>query len=154
MNAMRIARRASALVLATALLGACGNPLGGDDEDEPNVAGVSVTVGTTTVALGPSGQSGPLSLATGVSHSATIRALNAVGTDDPVVAENPGDFEIRITQDGVTRFSQTGTSYPFAGTITTGAEVGPAVYRIAVYSTAHGHEEGFGFLTVTVTEAP
>ena len=151
MNAMRFARRASALVLATALLGACGNPTGDDDHEEPNVAGVSITVGTSTVELGPGGQSGTMSLAIGASHAATIRVLNGAGTDDPVIVEHSEEYQIRITQDGVSRFNASGSGYPFTGTITTGATTGQAVYRVAVYSTEHGHEEGFGFLTLTVT---
>lgn len=150
MNAMRFARRAAALGATALLLGACGNPTG-DDHDEPDLAGVSITVGTSTVEIGPSGQTGTLSLATGVSHEVTVRALNAAGDDDPVIVEHADEYEIRITQDGVSRFNASGTGYPFTGTITTGATTGPAVYRVAVYSTDHGHEEGFGFLSLTVT---
>jgi ABC-type glycerol-3-phosphate transport system substrate-binding protein len=150
MNAMRFVRRAAALGLATALLAACGNPTG-DDHDEPDLAGVVITVGGTSVEIGPTGQTGTLSLATGQSHQVTVRAVNAAGADDPAIVEHAEDYEIRITQDGVSRFNATGTGYPFAGTITTGATTGQAVYRVAVYSTEHGHEEGFGFLTLTVT---
>lgn len=157
MSAIRFARQAAAFGAAVTLLGACGNPTGGDDHEEPNVAGVVITVGTNTVTLGPTGQSGTLSLATGVSHAATVRVLNAGGADDQVVAEHSDEYEIRMTQaasSGATtdsRFTQSGTGYPFTGTITTGATTGPAVYRVSVYSKEHGHEEGHGFLNLTVT---
>lgn len=150
MNTLRFARHAAALGLATALLSGCGNPTG-EDHDEPNVAGVAITVGSSTVELGPSGQSGTLSLEAGVAHPVSIRVLNPSGTDDPVIVEDVADYEIRITQEGASRFNRVGTGYPFTGTITTGAATGPAVYRVSVYSTDHGHEEGSGLLSLTVT---
>lgn len=150
MSALRFASRTAAVAAAIALLAACGNPTG-DDHEEPNVAGVSITVGGNTIEIGPNGQSGTLSLTTGVSHPATIRVLDASGSDDPVIVEHSDEYEIRITQGATSRFTATGTGYPYTGTITTGAATGPAVYQVAVWSTEHGHEEGRGFLNLTVT---
>lgn len=147
-TAIRLRALAALAITATALA-ACGDPAG-PDHDEPDIVGVTIQHAGGTVQLGPGGQTGTLTLQAGQANAVTIRVLNPLGTDDPVVVADAEDFEIRITQGTTSRFTATGTGYPYTGSITTGATTGTAVYTVEVYSLDHGHVEFTSLLTATV----
>lgn len=147
-SAIRLRALAALTITATALA-ACGDPAG-PDHAEPDIATVTILHGGSTVQLGPGGQTGTLTLQNGQANAITVRVLNPAGTDDPVVVADAEDYEVRIRQGTTSRFTATGTGYPFTGTITTGATTGTAVYTVEVFSLDHGHVEFTALLTATV----
>lgn len=142
-------RALAALTITATALAACGDPAG-PDHDEPDIVSVTIQYAGGTVQLGEGGQTGTLTLQSGQANAITVRVLNSAGADDPVVVADAEDFEIRITQGGTSRFTTTGTGYPYTGTITTSATTGTAVYTVQVYSLDHGHVEFTSLLTATV----
>ena len=149
MNIHRAPRRVrAALAIAAMSLTGCNNP-SQPEEAEPDISSVTIEHGTSTATVGPG--VGTMTLVAGAANTVTVRVRNTAGADDPVIVAAADDYEIRMRQGSTVRFTQSGTAYPYTGTITTGAATGTAVYTVEVYSKEHGHVEFSGLLAITVS---
>lgn len=159
MSPMHIARRTaalSALAIASLLAAACGDSTAPDDHEEPEIAGVTISaasgsVATGSVTLSSAGQSGALTLRAGTANALTVRVLDLAGQDEAVVLEHPDEFEIRVYQ-GTTLVATSTSAYPYTVSLTP-AQSGSATYSVRVYAIEHGHEE-FALPVVLAVAAP
>lgn len=141
---------------ASLLFTACSEPAGNDEEEEPEIAAVSVTSsagGTATLPL-TGAQSGTLTLRVNQANTLTVRFLGANGADEPVVTSNPGDFEVRVlqgTSSTTNLLMSRSTTYPFTGTLQPTA-TGTAVYRVQLFHRGEGHVELEVPVTATVAQ--
>lgn len=152
--------RSSAFVvalIAASTLAACVDSTGPEEEEEePQVAAVVVTSssgGTATLPIGGA-QSGALTLRVNQPNTLTIRFLGANGADEPVVASNAGDFEVRVIQGASSTanlLTAAGTTYPFTGTIQP-TTTGTALYRLQLFHRGEGHVELEVPLSASVTQ--
>ncbi|MBA3889436.1 MAG: hypothetical protein H0X64_02800 [Gemmatimonadaceae bacterium] len=141
-----------ALIAATTLA-ACSDSTGPDDDDEPEIAAVSVTSsagGTATLPLNGA-QSGTLTLRANQANTLTVSVLGVNGSPEPIVVANAADFEIRIAQANVVRFTSSNSVHPFVVAVTPTA-TGTATYDVQVYHKGEGHVEFTRPLTVTVIQ--
>lgn len=138
LQSIRLSRslRFGAALLALTVAAGCRGIT--DNDDEPDIAAVRLTIGgaqTVTINRETGAQSGAVTLPVGTTTIAAV-ALNASGQVEPLVTA--ADFELRIAPvtTNVT-FVRTG---PFAGTLTRTAS-GAATVRVSLYHTGEGHED-------------
>lgn len=153
MSSFRRPRAATALVLlAAAGFAACTDPAG-NEEQEPEIAAVTVISsagGTATLPLN-GGQSGTVTLRANQANTLTVSVLGVNNSPEPVVVANAQDFEVRLAQGGTVRFTSTNATHPFVMTVTP-TVVGAATYDVQVYHKGEQHVEFTRPLAVTVIQ--
>ena len=146
-------RAAAAAVLALALFGAaCSDSTGtDDDEHEPEVATMRLTIGNSTVNVSANGTvtGGPLVIPRGATTPITASFLKADGTPDPKVTAS--EFRLQVTlSTGVTGITfANATPNGLNGSFTTTATATGGQIRFALLHIEENHED-FGPFPVTV----
>lgn len=145
-------RMMTASVAAMLALGAAGcsdDPT--EPEAEPEIASITVTAGGSTVTIPASGAQTPgaLQLTANTSNTISIRFRNAAGADEPVIAADRDEFEVRLTVGTTTSTFTAGTGSTFTGTVTP-TTTGAAAYTLVLFSLHHGHPEVTKSLSVNV----
>ena len=142
-------RRSAALVLAVAVVGACTDSTG--PEQEPEVESIRLTfssgsVVTSVVTISSTGAvTGTVTLPAGGSRTVAAEFLNAEGQpDDHVTAD---EFQLAVTPATGVTFSRTA---PFTGTLTAGATQGTVAVQFGLLHIEEDHVD-FGPFTVNVS---
>lgn len=153
-STFRPIRFAAVLALSASALIACDGATE-PDEIEPEIAGLTLTVGAPgsgSITITPAGQTGQATLKLNQNNPITVRVLGVSTPDEPVIVADAAEFEIRMTASGTNQFTKTGTTYPYTGTLRP-TTTGNAVYSAFVYALEHGHQEGATF-NVSFNVAP
>jgi hypothetical protein len=132
---------------------ACGDD-GTPPEEEPEIATARVTVGNNSVEINNStGVQTPatLPLTVNQANQMSVRFLGADGQDEPIVADERANLELRIpnlpTGWGFARTGGSGAT--FTATITP-TQTGSRPLTLQLFSIEHDHEEFQRTLTVNV----
>lgn len=120
-----------------------------DELPEPDVASITLTVGTSTITINNSGvASGPITVTrpNPVAISASFR--KADGTQDPVAHGAEFEAEVTSANTGLLTFTRTGA---FAGTLAgvAGPAAASTTIGVALFHTVEQHRD-FGPFNVTV----
>jgi hypothetical protein len=143
MFSQAITRRLAVMFLMTATVAACKESTG-EDEDEPEVATMRLTVGSQTVTVAENGTvtGGPLRIAT-ANQTLTAQFLKADGTVEGRVSE--AEFRLEVTgATGITFTRQSG----FVGSIR-GAAAGTTTVNFGLLHVEENHVD-FGPFPVQV----
>jgi hypothetical protein len=145
---------AALMILAAA---GCGDD-GTDPEPEPEIATIRVTVGTSTpvnvnTTAEPWVYSGTISLRVNQANQVTFQFLGADGQDEPIIAAERADIELRMTNlaAGWTFSATGGSGATFTANITP-TQTGTFIPVLQLFHTEHGHNEVDHTLNVTVTQ--
>lgn len=149
MRFMTRVRRTSTIVAALAVAVATGcadaGTEPGDHEEEPDVAAIAISAGTSSVVINSGQQAGSFSLRANQDNLVTVRFLRADGSTDPVIDEHSDEYEVRFmlggAQAGTNVFVSTNADHPYTGTIRPTGSSTVAVYDVVLYSKGHGHVE-------------
>jgi hypothetical protein len=140
-------RRFAALALASLVAAsACKK----DEDQEPEVASVSLTVGTATITINSTGvvTGGPITVTRPNSVAISASFKRADGTQDEIA--HGADFELQVTSanTGLLTFTRTGA---FAGTLAgvAGPAAASTTIAVALFHKVEQHAD-FGPFNVTV----
>jgi len=121
-----------------------------DEEPEPEVASVVLTVGTATVTISSTGAvtGGPITVTRPNQASISASFRKADGTQDPVAHGSQFELQVTSANTGLLTFTRTGA---FAGTLTgvTGPAAGSTTIAVSLFHTVEMHAD-FGPFNVTV----
>lgn len=134
-----------ALSLAT---GACGDdPMVMDEEEEPEVAIMRLTVGTQTIDVGETGTvtGGPIAIPVG-STAVSVVWLKADGTPEDIVDDVEFQLNVDSNNTSVVTFSRTDA---FSGSLV-GVGAGSTTLDFSLFHKLEMHED-FGPFPVSVT---
>ena len=138
----------SALVAVTLLTAMGGAACSADEEAEPDVASLRLTVGNQTINVSDNGTvtGGPITLTAGGNATVTAAFLNAAGTQDPIA--HGADFQLNATpaSTATVTFARTGA---FTGTLN-GVAAGTTTLEVSLFHTVEMHAD-FGPFDVPVT---
>ena len=140
---------AALLALASLAVGACADT--NEPEPEPDIQAIVITSGTSSVTIPATGAQTPgaLQLKANTANAVSIQVRNGAGVDEPLVAAERDELEVRLTV-GTTVVTMTaGTGATFTGNVTP-PTTGPAAYTLILFNTEHGHAEVSKTLTVNV----
>lgn len=140
---------AALLALASLAVGACADT--NEPEPEPDIQAIVITSGTSSVTIPATGAQTPgaLQLKANTANAVSIQFRNGAGVDEPLVAAERDELEVRLTV-GTTVVTMTaGTGATFTGNVTP-PTTGPAAYTLILFNTEHGHAEVSKTLTVNV----
>ena len=140
-----------AAVLFVSLLATAGC---GDDpvevEEEPNVATMRLTVGTSTINVNAATGTvtgGPITIARNATVNISAQFLTAAGTPDPVVSATSFQLSASSANSAVVTFTRVGS---FSGTLT-GVAAGSTTITFGLFHVGEGHNEFTWPVSVTVT---
>lgn len=141
-----IPRRSLVAVALAALVAGTGCKK--EEEAEPDVASVTLTVGSQTITINSTGTvtGGPIVFTRPTAPTISASFRNAAGTPDPVA--HGGDFEMGVVSaaTGTLTFTRTAA---FTGTLT-GVAAGSTTIAVSLFHIAEAHDD-FGPFNVPVT---
>ncbi len=142
MFARAMTRRYAAVLLLSLVAAACKEST--EPDDEPEVASMRLTVGSSTVTVAENGQvtGGPLRITT-ANQTITADFLKADGSVESRVTD--AEFRFDITGGTGVTFTRTGA---FAGTIR-GAAAGTTTVTVSLFHLIENHED-FGPFPLSV----
>lgn len=143
-------RTRTARTLLTLMLGltvaSCGSDPMAEEEDEPEVATMRLTVGSQSIDVADDGTvtGGPISIPVG-STTVSAQFLLANGQPEPLVTADVFQLNVDSDDASVASFSRGGA---FNGTLV-GAAAGNTILRFSLFHIEEGHED-FGPFPVPV----
>jgi hypothetical protein len=142
---LRLIAPTLALFPVALAFGACSSAT--DEEAEPEVVTLRLTVGAQTITVSDNGTvtGGPIAISATGTVTVSAEFLRDNGTADPLVTSAQFQLNADPADAGIVTFSRTGA---FAGTLT-GASAGSTTIEFSLFHIAEGHED-FGPFPVPV----